>query len=310
MQPETNPVILWQLSDDKRGHLSQSTGLIDALRRRAPLAVYQLRAPSSLQALTSYLTGRTDWASGLPAPQVVVGAGHATHAALLATGRAHKARTVVLMRPSLPLGWFDFCLAPAHDNTPARKNVIVTTGALNPMQAGQEHDPARGLILTGGPSRHYRLSASALLSAVRRVLAQAAPRYWTVSNSPRTPEKLTRALSQLATAEVQVALWEQNDPDWLTAALARARDVWITEDSVSMIYEALTAGCRVGLLPMPRKYPGRLHKAIDQLLAQGFVSRYNARGAVVQLSDPPRLLAEADRCAQLLLEKGLLQAAP
>ena len=307
---ENNPVVLWQISDGKRGHLSQSTGLVEALCRRAPLAVYRVQAPSALQALASCLTSKTDWANGLPAPQVAVGAGHATHAALLAVGCVHQAKTVVLMRPGLPPGWFDFCLAPAHDNTPARENVIVTIGALNPMQARQQQDPARGLILVGGPSRHYGLDSMTLLSAIRRVMAQGAPRHWTVSNSPRTPVQLSRALSQLETGEVEVALWERNEPGWLANALARARDVWITEDSMSMIYEALSAGCRVGLLPMPRKSASRLHKGTGQLLAQGFVSMYNERGAVAQLSDPPRTLAEADRCAALLLEKGLLTQNP
>ena len=91
------------------------------------------------------------------------------------------------MRPSLPLDWFDYCLAPAHDDPSVRDNVIVTAGALNPMQAGQEHDPDRGLILVGGPSRHYRMEAQALLARIRQVLARPSPRNWTLSNSPGHP---------------------------------------------------------------------------------------------------------------------------
>jgi len=307
-QAENNPVILWQFSDGKRGHLSQTNGLIEALRRRVALRVYQVKAPPLRQALASCVSGTLGWAGDLPAPQVAVGAGHATHLPLLAARRSHQARTVVLMRPSLPVSWFDYCLAPAHDDPPARDNVIVTTGALNPMRAGQEQDPEHGLILVGGPSRHYGMDTDTLLARIRLLLTHAAPRRWTLSNSPRTPAPLTWALLELATDTIEVTPWERCPPDWMAAALARARDVWVTEDSMSMICEALTAGCRVGLLPLPRKSTGRLQRAIDQLLGEGFVHIHNDHDAGVELPAPPRTLDEANRCAGLLLERGLLQS--
>ena len=307
---QTNPVVLWQICDGKRGHLSQSTGLIDALRRRAQLAVYPVMAPPLIRSLTSCISGKTPWAAGVPAPQLAVGAGHATHAALLAVGRVYRARTVVLMRPSLPLDWFDYCLVPAHDDPPARDNVIVTAGAVNPMQATRDHDPERGLILIGGPSRHYRMDTQALLVRIRQLLAGGAPRRWTLSNSPRTPAQLSRELAGLASGGVDVVQWDRCEGDWLAGALARARDVWVTEDSVSMIYEALTAGCRVGLLPLPRKSASRLHRAIDRLLEQGFLCAHDGRGTGPELPAPPRTLDEAERCAGLLLEKGLLPETP
>ena len=304
---EHEPVILWQICDGKRGHLSQSIGLIEALQRLVKLSVHQITAPSLCQSLASCLSRNTGWAGDLPAPQVAVGAGHATHAPLLAVARSYRARTVVLMRPSLPISWFDFCLAPLHDDPPARDNVITTMGALSPMQAGRDHDPARGLILVGGPSRHYRMDAEALLARVRLLLARARPQRWTLSSSPRTPAPLNRALAELETAGVEVARWDRCAPGWLAETLAHARDVWITEDSVSMIYEALTAGCRVGLLPLARKPASRLHRGIDRLLEQGFVHTLDDLNTNAELPAPPRTLDEANRCAALLLEKGLLQ---
>ena len=306
-QAENSPVVLWQIHDGKRGHLSQSTGLIEALRRRVMLSVHQVRTPPLSQALASCVSGTIGWAGDLPAPQVAVGAGHATHVPLLAAARSYRARTVVLMRPSLPLSWFDFCLAPAHDHPPTRDNVITTTGAVNPMQAGQDHDPAHGLILVGGPSRHYRMDTETLLARIRLLLARTAPRRWFLSNSPRTPAQLTRALIGLETANIEVAPWNNSPPDWLAGTLARTRDVWVTEDSVSMIYEALTAGCRVGLLPLPRKSTSRLHRGVDQLLQEGFVCAHDDRDADAELPAPPHTLDEANRCAGLLLERGLLR---
>lgn len=306
-QAENNPVTLWQICDGKRGHLSQSDGLIEALHRRATLNVYQVSVPRLGQALASCVCGTIGWAGDLPEPQVAVGAGHATHLPLLAVKRSYRARAVVLMCPSLPLSWFDYCLAPAHDDPPARDNVIVTTGALNPMQAGENHDAEHGLVLVGGPSRHYGMDAEALLARIKLLLARASPSCWTLSNSPRTPAQLTRALLELKTETIEVTPWDRCPTGWMAATLARARNVWVTEDSVSMICEALTAGCRVGLLPLPRKSAGRLHRAIDQLLGEGFVYMQNELDAGAELPVPSRTLDEANRCAGLLLEQGLLQ---
>ncbi len=210
------------------------------------------------------------------------------------------------MRPSLPLGWFDYCLVPAHDDPPARDNVIVTAGALNPIQPTHNHDAEQGLILIGGPSRHYRMDPDALLARIRQLLARPSPRNWTVANSPRTPVQLAHDLAGLKNDRVDVVFWDDCGRDWLAQALARARDVWVTEDSVSMICEALSSSCRVGLLPLQRKSASRLHRAVDQLLKDGFVGAHGGNDVVAELPVSPRTLAEADRCADLLLEKGLL----
>ena len=244
----------------------------------------------------------------MPAPQVVIGAGHATHVPMLAISRTYRAKTIVLMRPSLPVGWFDFCLMPAHDNPPARDNVIITKGALNPMQPGHEHDPGRGLILIGGTSAHYEFDTGAVLSRIQEVLARASRQRWSITNSPRTPEALTAEIGGLKSEDVDVVLWDRCEQDWLAQELQRAAEVWVTEDSVSMIYEALTAGCRVGLLPLQRKAASRLHRAVDQLLHECSVSSFADWLEGGCLNAPRVPLDEAGRCARLLLDKSLLDA--
>ena len=103
-----------------------------------------------------------------------------------------------------------------------------------------------------------------------------------------------------------MVLWDQCDQEWLEDMLTRCRDVWISEDSISMIYEALTAGCRVGLLPLPRKSASRLHRAIDQLLREASCAPTTIGLTAPVLAAAPRPLDEANRCARLLLDKGLL----
>jgi mitochondrial fission protein ELM1 len=75
----------------------------------------------------------------------------------------------------------------------------------------------------------------------------------------------------------------------------------VTEDSVSMIYEALSSGAQVGLLPMPRKSEaGRVARGVKGLIEEGLLCGYEAWQASHQMSWGQDVLAEADRCAELI----------
>ena len=71
--------------------------------------------------------------ANLPPPDLILGAGHATHLVLWWLARKHRTQSIVMMKPSLPMAWFSLCLVPAHDFRvpPQGENLIVTQGALN-----------------------------------------------------------------------------------------------------------------------------------------------------------------------------------
>ena len=86
--------------------------------------------------------------------------------------------------------------------------------------------------------------------------------------------------------------------------LAEAAEVWVTEDSISMIYEALSSGANVGLLPVPAtKKAGRVARGVERLAEEGFVTRFAAWSPTTGLAEPPQVLREADRCAAIVLER-------
>ena len=49
-------------------------------------------------------------------PDIAIGAGHKTHLYLLAIKRCFGAKIVVILKPSLPLKFFDLCVIPKHDD--------------------------------------------------------------------------------------------------------------------------------------------------------------------------------------------------
>ncbi len=296
--------VVWRLSDGKPGHDSQSRGLIEALGRETPIECCEVCVADR--------GGLHPWSSmrrfyrheqALPHPSLVVGAGHATHLPLLCARLWRRARAVVLMKPSLPLAWFDLCVVPAHDDPPLRDNVIVTQGVLNAVRASRRGQPAIGLILVGGPSAHYSWDGSALVQRIRTIIAADPLIAWQIADSRRTPAGTRLLLSEISAPSCTLVRHEETAREWLPGALAEAGWVWVTEDSVSMLYEALTAGAATGVLPVPRLQTDRLTKGVDALLASGRATAFERWAAGTALTYPARPLAEAERCARALLAR-------
>ena len=105
---------------------------------------------------------------------------------MLAVRRAFGGRAIVLMKPSLPMRFFDLCIIPEHDGVRPGKNVLLSEGVLNRMEPGTEKDPHKGLILLGGPSAHYGWDEKHLLQQIAEVIRQD-PRAWIVATSRRNP---------------------------------------------------------------------------------------------------------------------------
>lgn len=302
--------MVWRICDGKTGHDHQSHGLVRALGRFAPVEPHELEARSQFSAIGDLLFRRFPSGRTLPDPHLIVGAGHATHLSLLAARHARGGRVVVLMRPSLPLACFDLCIIPEHDGVSGRANVISTQGVLNEIQNSERPRRDQGLFLIGGTSAHYHWDEETVLTQVQAVVAACPYLRWQLTDSRRTPATTSRALAHLGAHRVCVVPHADTDRGWLTEALAAAQAVWVTEDSVSMVYEALSCGAAVGLLRLPRRGSNRITAGIDALLGAGLITDYEAwaNGAPLRAPTPP--LAEAARCAQMIVERWGLGSPP
>ncbi len=323
MMSPFRPLTLWLLGDGKTGHENQSAGLAEAMARHAPCSIHRISLPeirgdtrASLGGVRSILAmfrslRALSVSAELPRPDVILGAGHATHPALLWLARAHQAKSLVLMRPSLPLAWFDWCVAPTHDfpGGKARSNVILTCGALNRVVASTAVERHGRMILIGGPSGTHGWDSEGLLDLLAEITVREvsevseARRVWQIADSRRTPVGFMDAISHRL-PWVEIFRHEETPPAWLAGKLAAAEEVWVTEDSVSMIYEALTSGAKVGLLPVPRlKRSSRVIGGIEGLIADGFLTSWADWQRNRQLKAPPFLLHEADRCAEEVIRR-------
>lgn len=301
------PLVVWLITDGKPGHRNQLEGLRLALTRATAVRSCWLDAPAPSAALAAWMRGRFVAGDNLPAPDLIVVAGHRTHLAGLAARRAHGGRLVVLMRPSLP-GWlFDACVVPLHDRPPRSGRVLRTLGVLNPMRPGEKRS-GTAVVLIGGTSRHFTWQDDEILTAL-----DALQQHWPealVTDSRRTPPSLRRELAQRFGDRYHP--WEDCVPGWLADTLAQSETAWVTADSVSMIYEALSAGCATGLIELRPADAGGRHKiarGLAALLADGRIV-----GLCKLLDDgqrptaPTEPLAEADAIAARLLDAPRLSS--
>jgi mitochondrial fission protein ELM1 len=297
----TQNLVVWQLSDGKRGHERQVEGLIDALAERETVDHHCITLqPAGLRPMLDAAVGHFSAGSELPRPALIIAAGRACQWPLIAARRASGGRSIYLMRPGLPRRCFDLCIIPRHDRPAAAANVIISEGPLNPMRPAARKLPTLGVILLGGPSAHHAWDSAAVVKQIELIIAAEPTIAWQVSNSRRTPRDFRSALSASKVVEQCFTPFDQRPADWLQSTLAQATCAWVSADSVAMIYEALSAGATLGLIDVPPRRDDRITRIAGDLRARGWVRQL---GGVPLATSSPTLLHEAGRCADLVFAR-------
>ena len=300
--------VIWRFVDGKPGHEKQSAGLIQGIESIRPIEVHEidvrLKAFYWRQIRRFLLRDTPD----LPAPDLLVGVGHRTHLPLLLARLVCGGRSVVLMKPTLPLLFFDLLFVPQHDRVRRTRNVVPTRGVICPTKV-DEKESDTGLILLGGPSPHFEWSNQDVGNQVEAIARESPDLDWQVCDSRRTPEGLR---DHLPTAtNLALCHWRSLPADFLENALAKAEYVWVSADSASMLYESLSAQAQVGIIALePKRRRNKHVRAIAELVASGQVSS-SANGYRLDCgTESPGFVPENQRCAQIVVERLLALSVP
>jgi len=234
----------------------------------------------------------------------------------LALGCLLLCKSATIMTPSgLGTEPFDFAVVPEHDFPPPASNVLTTLGAPNGVEPGGLDEAAAELsrrfpprrerrfgVLLGGDDANYRVSPEFVRREIGRVLRLAervgADVYLTTSR--RTSREAEAAVERLGRSPaIRMLLCASREP-WnpVPGMMGLCTSVFCTEDSVSMVSEAATAGHRVILLRVERSSGGRAR--LSALVRRG------VRAGVL----PRKALFGAERFDQTfdrMRRKGLLE---
>lgn len=308
MTDGVKPPVVWLIHDDKPGHRNQLRGLANRLKARVDARCHWLDAGALTVPLWRALLGvgpTLDLPHNLRRPALIVAAGTGTHRLLLALRRTPGALTALLMRPSFPQRWIDCRIIPQHDHPTPLPDTLITTGVLNPLTPmAKLTERKHGVVLIGGPSRHYRWDDEAILRQFDQLLQEYPDWHWTVTSSRRTPIELISALQKCEGPHVRFRHHRDTHDQWLAHTLAASRAAWITPDSASMVYESLTAGIPTGLFSLPPVSGSRVADGVEALLESRRLHTLSEASSVMAATapvSPP--LWEADRAAQWLLER-------
>lgn len=295
------------LSDGKAGHLNQSMGLADALCARTGATKERLDVGGmTWKELRRALIN----AEQKQRCDLWIGTGHGTHKALLLAKLVSRAPRVVCMKPSLPKFLFDLCVVPRHDMGGRNVNkgrVITTIGAMNSIVPDPDAEKNIHLVLLGGPSRDFDWDGPDMLDQLSMLAQHLTDAPIVLTTSRRTPAGFAEAIADRA-PEIRVIPVEDTKPGWVADHLRHARSVWVSRDSVSMVYEALGSGAPVGILRVPASHggPSRITRGLDSLVQEGRatpIETWRSRNYV--LTPPPHPIHEADRVAAYILQNLL-----
>ena len=188
----------------------------------------------------------------------------------LALAKATKNKCAVLMTPSV-LGTksFNYAIVPEHDKPDMKQgNVITTLGAPNHIYiptlkeiasryfAGKNLEGHKVIaILIGGSDANYRISSRWAREALTP-LKNIRDAKFLITTSRRTGEGVENTIAEMFSGNPNVEhlfIYSRTpNQNTITAILGAATHVLVTEDSVSMVSEAATAGFKVGLIRVPR----------------------------------------------------------
>ncbi len=141
---------------------------------------------------------------------------------------------------------------------------------------------------------------------INRIIRFSPYRCWLLTTSRRTPPGFTRLIQQRTHGTdrvVEIVSWRDTRGDWLSEQLARSTCAWVTEDSVSMVYEALTSGIPVGLLAVPPRRNSRVVRGLQQLVSERHVLPFAEWVAGKPLRRPGQDFNEAERAARWICEQ-------
>ena len=289
------------VSDGKAGHRSQALGLFKAIQRQSLETVSFEEISIDDLAIFPLLVGlfRRSIPQLQTTPDFIFGVGSHTQLRVFLLGKIYpQAKTVILMKPNYPFAWFNYSVIPEHDGIPASDRVIVTQGALNPIVNEQRHQSGRILIALGGSSKRHQWNEDKVFASIEHIVKQHSENEIIITTSRRTPEQFVERLNTYPfLPHVHFFPVEQTPQGWIFEEMQQAEAVWVTEDSVSMIYEALTAGCRVGVIAMDRTKQDRITTSVDGLLGKGIISESLLLAQVPE----PNAFKEAERVATYLL---------
>ena len=288
-------ILIWRLIDGKTGHEKQTLSLVNALKDEIAIKTIDIKIQSFLLLILFSMKVLKK----IQNPDLIIAAGHKTHISLLFLKYFYGGKSILLMKPSLPCNWFDLCLIPEHDKFKVRGLIVWTKGVLVNTTNLINKNEKKGLILIGGISKHYIWDSESVVNQIKKLLNNNLLIDFILSTSRRTPKDFMMKINKISFKNLKIYHIKKQNKNWLTNQLNKTKYAWITEDSMSMIYESITAGQNVGLISLKSKGKSRITEEVNRLKEEKIVF-VNENKSYKNRNKPHAVINEANRCAKFI----------
>ena len=256
---------IWRLVDGKAGHDKQSLALVENLKNQARCKIFNINIQNITNPFLAIIFKKYNLDKGLINPDIAIGAGHKTHLYLLAIKRCFGAKIVVIMKPSLPLKFFDLCVIPKHDGVKSGSNVFITNTPLVNFNLNKKKKENMALFLIGGPSKHYYWDSKRVLEQIKNISKQFKFKKLLITTSRRTPIEFINEFNKSKIKNIKLYEHTKIMNDWLDKNIIKVKNIWVTNDSYSMLIEAIASGAYTDILELKMKKKSKLSGEINTI---------------------------------------------
>ena len=257
--------IIWRLLDGKKGHDKQSLALVESLKRQSKCKIYDIKIQNLENPIIGVMLKRYNLDKRFIKPDIAIGAGHKTHFHLLAIKRCFGAKIVVIMKPSIPLMLFDLCVIPKHDEVKNSSNIFITNTLLINFNLNTKKKENMALFLIGGPSKHYYWDSKRVLEKIKNISKEFKFEKLLIATSRRTPIDFINEFKKLKIKNIKLYEHTKIMNDWLDKNIIKVKNIWVTNDSYSMLIEAIASGAYTDILELKMKKKSKLSGEINTI---------------------------------------------
>lgn len=319
--------ILW-IKDGKQGHEKQVKVLIDELSKSVDINLieenYKINNLSRLKNYYHYLTNNffnknVEFIKLINKCNqnnidCVIGAGSTVHMPMLLIKSYFKNKyqkdisLVSVLVPSLFHKKFNVICAPLHDDKKLtnNENIVYFEGSLAKVSI-KDIDENVGLIALGGINKHYDFDEEDLLKQIQYILTLYPQKKWFLFISRRTPSYITKEISKLKNEFSNLTITDNEFDE----VIEKASIKFITQDSVNMVYEALSSQGKTYLFNMNYKKENKITRQMNLLITNkqiGYIEKINIAEGLekikIQSQNPyHEVFSEVEKVSYQLIKK-------
>lgn len=296
---------VWIVSEGSPGHVSQSIGLVEAMSAHVPLKPVQVFGRMTARgwqhpfirafmgkkgrALSQRFLSRVatiEIPQDAPAPELIVSSGGKSVVPAQTWARSFNVPFVFIgVRRPYPADWFHTVITHVPEESGAENAIPVeviptpVTPALVAAQGSVESGTWCMAIGGSSPSCPFVEQDWSALAEGMNALAQRENIRWLLTTSRRTGVAAERILKKhLNPLALKDAIWWSEKPRReLYQFMARSEVLFVTQDSVTMLTEAVSSG-----KPVVALRPEELH-ACDDSFKEAYFARLEKQGRIARL---------------------------